>query len=158
MATLQELEKTIEQLREQVASLQNGFEQFQRLLLDTVETRQLKVSESVEIAGHNIGQTLNDLDSILSNHDTSISATQATANDAVNKADQAQGTADNANTLVQNLLLLTQFTSDRGEDTKKDWWKAQNAAHKHCQQLGYQSGFMIGESPDGKIYPIVCLK
>ena len=172
MATNEELEKKIEQLSKQVDSLQDGFNKFQELLLNIIKTKQLKVDENAQIAGHDIGQTLEAHNSTLSNHNTSISAAQATANDAVNKAktaqntadtavnkaDQAQGTADNASTLVQNLFLSTELTSDRDEDTRKDWWKAQNAAHRHCNLLGYRTGFMVGESPDGKIYPIVCLK
>ena len=51
-ATNEELEKMIEQLREQVATLQDGFEKFQALLAQVVETKQLNAEaiESTSIA------------------------------------------------------------------------------------------------------------
>ena len=103
MATNEELEKSIQELREQVNSLQDGFEKFQRLLLDVVETKQLKVDEAAQVAGRDIGQTLYDIgqklnshEATLSSHDTNIATAQNTANSAVNAASAAQNTANSA--------------------------------------------------------------
>lgn len=149
MATVEELEKTIEQLREQVISLQDGFEKFQRLLTGVIETKRLKVDEDAQIGDRDIGQTLNDFeqrlnnyDGILSNHDANITAAKATANDAVNRASNAQTAADNAQatandavnrasnaqSLAQSVDARTKQISSSGEETRIRLGSSQYAA------------------------------
>jgi len=87
MATNDELEKMIEQLCTQLNSLQDGFEKYQKLLAQEVETKQLKASESAQIAARDIGseiamieQRLNTHDSTLNTHDGRLNAHDSTLN------------------------------------------------------------------------------
>ena len=55
-------------------------------------------------------------------------------------------------------LKLRVFNFGTGESTKKTWFKSQNAANRRCRKEGFSTGFLIGESADGKNYHVACLK
>ena len=72
MATNDELEKMIEQLCTQLNSLQDGFEKYQKLLAQEVETKQLKASESAQIAARDIGSEIAMIEQRLNTHDSTL--------------------------------------------------------------------------------------
>jgi len=114
MATNEELEKMIKELQEQVNSLQDGFNKYQKLLTQEVETKQLKVSESIHIADRDISSKLDTIEQRLNAHDANITTAQGTANNAVTRANNAQDTAtkiENDVAPLVNSQALQQFAS-----------------------------------------------
>ncbi|MBD1933347.1 MULTISPECIES: hypothetical protein [Cyanophyceae] len=134
------MQKELEALKAEIESLKGQLSgKADNSALQTVET--------------NLSNTIGTVQAIANN-------AQATANDAVNRANTAQSIANNAQSIAdqEKVVIKTDFVPGTGEDTKKNWFDSQTAAHRYCKDNGFQTGFLIGESPDGKTYYVACLK
>jgi DNA repair exonuclease SbcCD ATPase subunit len=169
------LEEDVERLQEDIKSRKEEILNLEKALSEIVETKQLRVTDNAQIAGRNViadGQVLDNHENRLNNHDSTFDAHTQTLNNHEQILNSHTQTLNNQAQLLTNhqqqlnehgqilgnRIFFTTVEPGTGENAKKNWWESQNYAHRYCRNIGYETGFMIGESADGVNYPIACLK